>query len=554
MRICGLKLTHDSTIALVEEGKLVFSIELEKINNNSRFKIFDDLTDVESILKQNGFDITQIDKFVIDGWLGDTTGCIKTANFNAPVDLAVAPYMESYNTKMVFQPYRAETTIGRHRVKYSSYMHVTGHIFSAYATSEFARQGEPAFILIWDGGMPPRLYYFDTLTGNIECLGELFFMGVNIYSIFSQFFCPFKINDNVIKDELSIAGKVMAYTAFGKLSESIIADMEFVYDQLRNDKGIKIPDFPYIYAKLFKKHIERKDYFDEDIIASFHHFLERKLVKELKMKLKNCSYEKNNLCLAGGSALNIKWNSAIRKEKIFRHTWVCPFPNDAGSAIGVAACENYIQTGKLYIDWDVYKGPELIINEPQKGWLKKACSLEELAALLHHTEEPVIFLQRRAELGPRALGNRSILAAAHSPRMKDLLNYIKFREAYRPVAPVCLEQDAPGIFDPGSPDPYMLFDHAIREEWKNKVPAIAHKDNTARLQTVSESSNPALYELLTAYKKLSGIPLLCNTSANFKGCGFFPDVFNATHWNKVNYVWADHVLYEKQEKIALCKS
>jgi len=123
-----------------------------------------------------------------------------------------------------------------------------------------------------------------------------------------------------------------------------------------------------------------------------------------------------------------------------------------------------------------------------------------------------------------------------------------------PVAPVCLEQDAPGIFDPGSPDPYMLFDHAIREEWKNKVPAIAHKDNTARLQTVSESNNATLYELLTAYKKISGIPLLCNTSANYKGCGFFPDVFNATRWNKVNYVWADNVLYEKQEKIALCKS
>ena len=104
MRICGLKLTHDSTIALVEDGKLVFSIELEKINNNSRFKIFDDLADVESILKQNGFDIAQIDKFVIDGWLGDTAGCIKTSNFNTPVNVAVAPYMETYQTKKIFQP------------------------------------------------------------------------------------------------------------------------------------------------------------------------------------------------------------------------------------------------------------------------------------------------------------------------------------------------------------------------------------------------------------------------------------------------------------------
>jgi carbamoyltransferase len=268
----------------------------------------------------------------------------------------------------------------------------------------------------------------------------------------------------------------------------------------------------------------------------------------LERKLATCTYPKDNICLAGGAALNIKWNSTIRQKKIFKHTWVCPFPNDAGSAIGMAACENFMQTQKLNIDWDVYKGPELIINEPIDGWSKSACSLEQLAALIHHTQEPVIFLQGRAELGPRALGNRSILAAAGSYKMKDLLNYIKFREPYRPVAPVCLEEDAVNIFNPGSPDPYMLYDHKIRDEWKNKVPAITHLDNTARLQTVSNTSNSNLFKLLDAYKKISGIPLLCNTSANYKGCGFFPDIFNATRWNKINYVWANNTIYEKTEK------
>jgi carbamoyltransferase len=548
MRICGLKLTHDSTVAVIDEGKLVFSIELEKISNNSRFKIFDDLCDVEKILTRNGLAISEIDAFVIDGWLGENQATVRTVNNNIAVQLPVASYMESTVDENLLHPFLGQTCIGSRPVNYSSYLHVTGHIFSAYATSPFAKKGEPSYVLIWDGGMPPRLYYFDVHGRRIECLGELFYMGVNIYSIFAQFFSPFKINDNVIKDELSIAGKVMAYEAFGNVSEEIIADMEWVYEQLyqRAGRRLSISDLPYEYAKIFRRVTAGKNYYDEDIIASFHHYLERKILHELEKRNYYCN---RNLCIAGGAGLNIKWNSAVKRKALFENVWVCPFPNDSGSAIGMASCENFIRTGRPDIDWDVYKGPELILNEPVRGWGMKHCPVEELAYILHHIGEPVVFLQGQAELGPRALGNRSILAPAQSCKMKDILNYIKFREAYRPVAPVCLEDDAAGIFDPGHPDPYMLFDHCVRHEWRQKVPAIMHKDNTARLQTVSEQSNPGLYRLLSAYKKLSGIPLLCNTSANYKGCGFFPDIFNATRWNKVNYVWANETLDEKEEKI-----
>jgi len=172
------------------------------------------------------------------------------------------------------------------------------------------------------------------------------------------------------------------------------------------------------------------------------------------------------------------------------------------------------------------------------------CSLEELADLLVASGDPVVFLNGRAELGPRALGNRSILAPAVCAEMKDTLNRLKGRESYRPVAPICLEEHAPMIFSPGSADPYMLFEHYVKETWKARVPAICHLDGTARLQTVS-AINGKIYELLMYYYQKSGIPLLCNTSANLNGSGFFPDVQSAMKWGKANFIWHNNMLFAK---------
>lgn len=151
-------------------------------------------------------------------------------------------------------------------------------------------------------------------------------------------------------------------------------------------------------------------------------------------------------------------------------------------------------------------------------------------------------LSGRAELGPRALGNRSILAPATDPDMKDRLNQMKGRESYRPIAPICLESSAPEIFDPGTPDPYMLFEHKVRGDWARRIPAIIHLDGTARLQTIEHGGCQAA-RILSEYELLSGIPVLCNTSANFNGCGFFPDVASAAKWGKTKYIWANGTMF-----------
>jgi carbamoyltransferase len=119
---------------------------------------------------------------------------------------------------------------------------------------------------------------------------------------------------------------------------------------------------------------------------------------------------------------------------------------------------------------------------------------------------------------------------------------MKGRESYRPVAPICPEESAPSVFSPGSPDPYMLFEHQVRPEWRTRVPAIVHVDGSARLQTVSQA-NPVMYELLTAYRKRTGVPVLCNTSANFSGSGFFPDVDSVFRWGRIRYVWSAGTLF-----------
>jgi carbamoyltransferase len=130
--------------------------------------------------------------------------------------------------------------------------------------------------------------------------------------------------------------------------------------------------------------------------------------------------------------------------------------------------------------------------------------------------------------------------------MTTFLNTVKGREAFRPIAPICLEGRAAEIFEPGTPDPYMLFEHVVRPDWRGRVPAIVHRDGTARLQTVADEEPGHLGRLLRAYARLSGIPVLCNTSANFNGCSFFPDAGSAMRWGRVRFVWSDTRLYTRE--------
>lgn len=229
----------------------------------------------------------------------------------------------------------------------------------------------------------------------------------------------------------------------------------------------------------------------------------------------------------------------LRASGLFDDIWIAPFPNDSGAAIGTATCEMFRVSGHPALEWDVYSGPRIAVGGLPQGWREKPCDERQLAQLLHTEGEPVVVLSGRAELGPRALGNRSILAPATDPAMKDRLNRLKGRAGYRPVAPVCLTPHAPKVFTPGTRDPYMLFEHRLRPGWADRIPAVVHLDGTARLQTIDPSQHTAAARILSAYEELSGVPVLCNTSANHNGRGFFPDVASAAEWGGTRYIWSE---------------
>jgi carbamoyltransferase len=564
MIICGIKLTHDGGIAVIDNGVLKCSIEMEKINNNPRYSDIKDTTVIQDVLESCGYSLEQIDRFVIDGWHGtgqfwDGDPAIKIMNGGDQMSLNVAPYNERTRQENILARYDFgnKLCIGNKKYNYSSYMHVTGHVISAYSSSPFSKKGESAYVLVWDGGQYPRLYYFDARTNAIKNLGHLFLILGTIYSIFAQYFGPYKKTETELKEDrvkkeiegyfggYSVAGKIMSYIALGTVKPELFE----LFDRIRDEQKEVSNELEHIFSERARRLISPELYSDEDVLATLHVYLENLLLEKLAEKINRYPSLERNLCFSGGCALNIKWNSAIRNSGLFKDVYVPPFPNDSGSAFGAAAAEYITVSNRNSVDWSVYSGPAVKTGSITNGWERSECTVQQLAAILWKTNEPVVFLNGAAELGPRALGNRSILASPQNAKMKDLLNMVKKREYYRPVAPICLEEDAPGIFDPGCKDPFMLFDHKVRTEWKDTIPAICHLDGTARLQTVNKDDNHIVYTLLQEFKKLTGIPLLCNTSANFNGSGFFPDVESAINWGKLNYVWSDNVLYSKQHKI-----
>jgi hydroxymethyl cephem carbamoyltransferase len=224
------------------------------------------------------------------------------------------------------------------------------------------------------------------------------------------------------------------------------------------------------------------------------------------------------LYISGGCGLNCDWNTMWRDLGHFSSVFVPPCANDAGQAIGVAADALMLTTGEPYIDWDVYAGLEFEWDEYPDASMWRAQPRDDKAIAAALADGRIFaWVQGRAELGPRALGNRSLLADPSDPRTRDRLNEIKHREGYRPIAPCCRVEDLGKVFDTDFEDPYMLY---FRKVTSDRLGAVTHVDGTARCQTVSAQTNERLHSLLCAVAERTGVGVLCNTSLNRKGHGF----------------------------------
>jgi carbamoyltransferase len=258
----------------------------------------------------------------------------------------------------------------------------------------------------------------------------------------------------------------------------------------------------------------------------------------------------NNLCLAGGVALNCVANGRILREKIFDRLWIQPAAGDAGGALGAALAawhlaqeDDEMPGPKSDAMRGSFLGPDYSDDQIETVLRTHGANFERLPTtdLLDRTvnllrEEKVVgWFQGRMEFGPRALGNRSILGDARSPTMQSVMNLkVKFRESFRPFAPVVRRERLEKYFDLSADSPYMLLVAPLRQEWRlpppagggglellkqtrSKLPAVTHVDYSARIQTVTCEVNPLLYELLLRFESVTGCGVLVNTSFNVRG-------------------------------------
>ena len=261
----------------------------------------------------------------------------------------------------------------------------------------------------------------------------------------------------------------------------------------------------------------------QDVAATLQWRLE-----EIVIALLNQLYERvktPNLCYAGGVAFNCVANGMIRERTPFEEVYIQPAAGDAGLAVGAAQYVHHQVLGdpRKFQMTHAYWGPE---HTPDRiaGTLDRAgvsyVSMErpdlvERAAELIADGRIVGWFQGRTEWGPRALGNRSIVADPRRAEMKEILNRrVKHREPFRPFAPSILEEDTAEWFEKDYPSPFMLMAYPVRAEKRDRIPAPTHVDGTGRLQTVSRDANPIYWELIDAFKKSTGVPVLLNTSFN----------------------------------------
>lgn len=233
-----------------------------------------------------------------------------------------------------------------------------------------------------------------------------------------------------------------------------------------------------------------------------------------------------NLCLAGGVALNCVMNARLREHGPFKRIWVQPAAGDAGTALGAALWIDAQKRGddqRRYVMEHAFLGPAYGDEEIEEfiRWSKlpyrRLSSVAAETADLLAREKIIGWFQGRLEFGPRALGGRSILASPIPSMMQMRLNEIKDREDFRPVAPVVLEEEAANWFAQAEASPFMLFVYDVLPEKAQRIPAVRHVDGTARIQTVNRAQHAVYYDLLQEFGRRTGVPILVNTSFNTRG-------------------------------------
>lgn len=387
-----------------------------------------------------------------------------------------------------------------------------------------------------------------------------------LYSAFT-YYLGFKVN--------SAEYKVMGLAPYGEPKYFDLILRELIH--LNEDGSFKVnmKYFSYDYGltmtdKRFEelfRHPRRRpetklDKIHMDLASSI-----QKVTEEIILRMAGHLYKETgmrNLCMAGGVGLNCVSNGRILRETLFKDLFIQPAAGDSGGAVGVAIYiyNSILGKERKFIWKDAYLGPSYSHEEIKRYLLDHEIIFKEyerrdllgVVAELIRDQNVVGWFQGRMEFGPRALGNRSILADPRNPDNWQRVNLkIKFRESFRPFAPSVLLEKVSEYFELDHPSPYMLLVAPVRKD-KRIIPAVTHIDGSARIQTVSRDENGLFYDLIAEFEKLTGVPILINTSFNVRGEPIVcspDDAYICFMRTDMDYLVMDNFIIDKKEMMPL---
>ena len=552
---------HDSAASLIKDGNIISAAQEERftrIKHDSSYPY----NAVKFVLNNSKIDISDVDHIVfyekpflkferlLETYVAFAPKGFKSFSKAMPIWLRD----KLFQKKMIMDCLKRHNSNFKNENKILFSEHHLSHAASAFYPSPF----DEAVILTADGvGEWATTTVAIGKNNNLEIKKELHFphsLGL-LYSAFT-YYTGFKVNSGEYK--------LMGLAPYGtpkyveKILENLIDlkdDGTFMLDQKYFNYCTGLTMTNKKFDKLFgqKPRIPDKDQitqFHMDIAASIQNVTEiimLKLTKSLKSE-----YGINNLCLAGGVALNCVANGKILKEKIFDNIWVQPAAGDAGGSLGAALAYWHIDLNKerKEIKKDNMQGSYLGNKYSDK---EIKIELDKIGANYNEYDQQTIidktasslsegkaigWFQGRMEFGPRALGNRSILGDPRSENMQKNLNLkVKYRESFRPFAPSVLRDEVNNWFEMNTDSPYMLMVSNIKKEKsidmseeqkklfgidllnikRSEIPAVTHVDYSARIQTVSKETNEIYFNLIKKFKEKTNCPVLVNTSFNIRG-------------------------------------
>jgi carbamoyltransferase len=541
MLILGLNMFHaDASAAIIVDGEVKFAVAEERLNRHKHFGGFPALA-IKACLAAIGAKISDVEHVAV-GQDSDAN-LVKKVQYALSNPAKILNFIKLRQRKEAMRDVRSliskafDTDSSQLHFQEHHLEHHLAHIASAYYCSPW----EKAAGFSYDGSGDFVSTMMARCEGNeIEVLDRAFLphsLG-SLYTMISEFIGYSKYGDEGKVMGLAPYGKDTYYAEISKVvatkNDGFQLDLTY-FKPLGSNQGMQVlPDGTVRLARHFSERMEKlfgpprephSEIAQRDMDLAFavqHRF------EEIFFHLLNAVHKRvpvGELAMAGGCALNSVANGKLFDRTPFRQTYIQPAAGDEGLAIGAAlhTYHSVLKQPRRHELKNSYLGPEFSESRIQSALQSAGLHGRRLeyGTLLDATAEQIAagnvvgWFQGRMEWGPRALGNRSIVAHPGLPNMKDVLNArIKHREWFRPFAPSIMEDYQHEYFEHDHPSPFMLHVYKIRPEKRSVLCAVNHVDDTGRLQTVTREENPMYYDLISAFQGKSGIPVILNTSFN----------------------------------------